>query len=202
MKKFLKYIVMCAFPMLLFAACSGEEPIGPSLSLTTSELSVGEGGGTLQLKFSSTMDWTAKTNQPWCELSAKSGVAGDCTLQVVVSPNVSFKERETVVTLKTGAGNETVSEHVVVRQSPHGAVTLVIKHKQTKFTVPTFEADGSLYVSGTIRWGDGKSDSFNSSASHDYADNQEHSVSIELMNVNSVSWSDLVGITEIDLSAF
>ena len=49
MKKYMKYIVLLAFPMLMLGACSGEEVVGPSLSLTSSSLSVKEIGGTVDL---------------------------------------------------------------------------------------------------------------------------------------------------------
>ena len=198
MKKYMKYIVLLAFPMLMLGACSGEDVVGPSLSLTSSSLSIKEDGGTVDLKFASTMDWTAKSNQSWCKLSQNSGSAGDYTLKLTVSPNPTFYSREAVITLKT----ETASEQVIIIQTACGAVTLVIKHKGAKFIAPAFEVLNSLYVKGTIRWGDGQSEDYANSASHSYADNKEHSISFDLTDVGAVEFSDVVGITEIDFTNF
>ena len=81
-------------------------------------------------------------------------------------------------------------------------VALVIKHKGSKFTAPAFEVLSSLYVKGTIRWGDGQSEDYTSSASHSYADNKEHSISFDLTGVGAVEFSDVVGVTEIDFTNF
>ena len=202
MKKYMKYIVLLAFPMLMLGACSGEEVVGPSLSLTSSSLSVNEDGGIVDLKFASAMDWTAKSNQSWCVLSQTSGSAGDNILKLTVSPNHTFKSRDALITLKSGTGTEAVSEQVIVVQVQHGAVILVVKHQGAKFTAPDFEVLNSLYVKGTIRWGDGQSEDYTSSASHSYADNKEHSISFDLTGVGAVEFSDVVGVTEIDFTNF
>ena len=202
MKKYMKYIVLLALPMLMLGACSGEEVVGPSLSLTSSSLSVKENGGIVDLKFASAMDWTAKSNQNWCVLSQTSGSAGDYTLKLTVSPNPTFIGREAVITLKSGTGTEAVSEQVIVVQAACGGAILVVKHQGTKFTAPAFEVLSSLYVKGTIRWGDGQSEDYTNSASHSYADNKEHSISFDLTGVGAVEFSDVVGVTEIDFTNF
>ena len=203
MKKYLKYIVWLVFPMLMLGACSGEDVVGPSIVLKTNNVSVNEDGGVIDLKFTSTMDWTAKSNQSWCTVSQNSGSSGDYTLKLTVDRNYIFKGREAVITLKTGTATETVTEQVIVSQTQHGAVTLVIKHHIANFTVPVFEIlQGNLYVEGTIRWGDGKSEDYSNLASHNYADNKEHSVSIELTGVDAVEMSNITGITEIDFTNF
>ena len=107
-----------------------------------------------------------------------------------------------MITLKSGTGTEAVSEQVIVAQTACGGVTLVIKHKGAKFTAPAFEVLSSLYVTGTIRWGDGQSEDYASSASHSYADNKEHSISFDLTGVGAVEFSDVVGVTEIDFTNF
>ena len=203
MKKYLKYIILLVFPMLMLEACSGEDVVGPSISLNSNNLSVNEDGGTVDLKFTSTMDWTAKSNQSWCTVSQNSGSAGDYTLKLNIDRNHTFKSREAVITLKTGTATDVVSEQVVVSQTQHGAVTLVIKYQGAKFTAPAFETlQGNLYVEGTIRWGDGKSEVYANSVSHNYADNKEYSVSFELTGVDAVEMSNVIGITEIDFTNF
>ena len=59
------------------------------------------------------VDWTASSNQDWCEVSPSEGTSGETRMALKVSASKSSKERTAVVTVTAGTANLTI----VVNQS-------------------------------------------------------------------------------------
>ena len=192
------YLILPVLLVCCLAACSEKEsPAVPAIELQGGNtLNMEAGGGTLNLVFNSTFPWTATSDEDWCVLGMKSGEGGGITLPIEVRPNETFKSRSAFITLRS----ETLFCRVEVVQAEHGAVTLVVKHTLPKFTLPEF---AGTEIQGSVQWGDGKQEDYKDGLSHDFEDHQkEHSTSIVVKGVEKVTLNSILGITEIDFSAF
>lgn len=206
MKNVLKYILALVFPMCCLWACSGEddpieEPEKPTIELIDGNTSfvMEADGGTLNVKFKATEDWKASSNCDWCKPVESEGKAGTLTLVLNVEPNEEFDGREAIVTLALRSGKDDPVKFLV-KQAERGAVIISMKHTNWEnFTLPGFLGDD---LSGTINWGDGKQEDLENAASHSYGEEKEYTVTVELKGANKVTWQNIVGLTEVDLSAF
>ena len=150
----------------------------------------------MNVKFVSAKEWTAVSNSAWCQVSEPSGAAGTVTLTLTVEPNEEFESRDAIITIRS----EQVSAKFLVKQTERGAVLVSMKHTNWEnFTLPSFSGNN---LSGTVSWGDGKQEDLQNEASHSYSEEKEYTVTVELKGANKVTWQDIVGLTEIDLSAF
>lgn len=61
---------------------------------------------------------------------------------------------------------------------------------------------GTSFSDGVISWGDGSSEEYSEEASHTYQNENTHTVVIESVGAEEITLPDLVGVSEIDLSAF
>lgn len=201
MKNVLKYILFLMIPVCSLWSCSGEdEPvvIEPSIEMIDGNevYTIGTEGGTLDVKFVSAKEWTATSNNVWCKLSESSGSGGTVTLTLTIEPNESFEGRDAVVTIRS----EQKKEQFLVKQTERGAVLVSMKHTNWEnFILPGFLGEN---LSGTVSWGDGNQEDLQNEASHSYTEEKEYTVTVELKGANKVTWQDIVGLTEIDLSAF
>ena len=197
MKKIHIYLILPVLLAFCLSACSDNaEPVVPAIELQGSNtLNTDAKGGTLNLEFHSTFPWTATSDETWCLLSKKSGEAGNITLAMDVKPNEMFESRRAVITLRS----ETIFCKVDVIQTEHGAVTLVVNHTLPTFTLPEFTGTN---ITGSVQWGDGTTEEYQSDLSHDFTDEKEHATSISLKGVETVIMNNVKGITEIDFSSF
>lgn len=58
-------------------------------------------------------DWTASSNQDWCEVYPSAGTAADTNINISVDENKSGKTREAIITFKTADGKGTATTKVV-----------------------------------------------------------------------------------------
>ena len=201
MKNVLKYILFLMIPMCCFPSCSGgDEPvvIEPSIEFLDGNdvYQVETEGGTFNVKFVSTKEWTAVSNSVWCKVSESGGEAGTVTLTLTVEPNEEFESRDAIITLRS----EQIKKQFLVKQAERGAVFVSMKHTNWDyFALPVFSGEN---LSGTVSWGDGQQEDLQNDASHSYSEEKEYTVTVELKGASKVAWQDIVGLTEIDLSAF
>lgn len=77
--------------------------------------------------------------------------------------------------------------------------TVRITHYNLYYRVPAFEGTD---VRGTIDWGDGSKEHYTTDAEHTYRSTMAHKVVIGMEDVRTVTFTDLTGVDEIDLSGF
>ena len=127
MKRLPIYIILAA--AALFGGCKdknvGEEPqvVVPEIILpeTLPATVFSDEGGTAEIPFKATADWTAASNREWLTVSPKSGEAGETGVTVIASANDTYDERTATVYLNCGSDRKTVS----VTQKQKGALILV-----------------------------------------------------------------------------
>ncbi len=81
---------------------------------------------TLELKFNTTHDWTAKVDADWCSVEPFYGPKGDVVAAIKVAAYDGEESRQATVTIKAGAAVETFK----VNQLPAGKIVVGEKNKE------------------------------------------------------------------------
>lgn len=89
---------------------------GDYLSVSPLTLSVAAAGGEVQFNVSSSVDWTASSNDSGFTLDKTSG-SGDATITVTCPENTAFEARTAKVTVSTTASVSTPSYEVTINQA-------------------------------------------------------------------------------------
>ena len=128
------YILLLLITMPLFVACSndddgdGEEsgiatrftPSQESTKYFANGIDFGANSSEQTVTFTTNKRWTASSTESWCTITPNQGLSDDGTMTIKVSENVSYKNREAVVTLKTGE----LSNNITVRQGGSGTAKI------------------------------------------------------------------------------
>ena len=108
---------------------------GADIILTVTGASFKADGGTGSITGTSNTDWTASSNQSWCQLGRTAGT-GSGSISLTVTKNTSTSSREATITVK--AGSKTA--YATVTQSGQGIILTINPTSQS------FEADGGSYT--------------------------------------------------------
>ena len=120
-------ILLVLWALMLLVACSdsssdeSEKPVAPSITLDTEipPVIVAE-GGTVEVGFKASADWTATRDHPWCIVSPASGKAGNATVTVSAEKNEDYNERNATLILRVG----TLQKKITVTQKQNDALTV------------------------------------------------------------------------------
>lgn len=127
------YILLLLIAAPLFVACSSDDEedsddSGIATQFTPSEESAtyfitgidfDANSGEQAVTFTTNKQWTASSTESWCSVTPY-GSSSDGTMTIKVSENVSYKNREAVITLKTGELNS----YITVRQGGSGTAKI------------------------------------------------------------------------------
>lgn len=111
MKKHTLLLLMAA-TVLLAVGCKKDQI--DILTLTSTDISVSSKGITQPLSFNASAAWTISSTETWITFDAKSGKAGDVTVNMTVAPNTTFEQRTASVSIKMG--KKTTKINVVQKQ--------------------------------------------------------------------------------------
>ncbi|MGN1233563.1 MAG: hypothetical protein ACI4UJ_09000 [Candidatus Cryptobacteroides sp.] len=130
---------------LAFTGCSEDEkPIEKNLPVLE-DISLAPGASEV-VSFYAYGDWTATSNQDWCQLSAEAGVAGDNT--VTVSAADAFADASTAtVTLTIGQDSDVVTFNVT-RTAKQREFTVSVDNMAV--TELVFDLDANAEVTVTV----------------------------------------------------
>lgn len=149
--------------LILSAACSKPEPdpkpepeptpiTQPSITLdpgTSTNPTLTAAGGSLDIKFTSTMDWTASVINTkadgWISLDKTSGAAGTVTVKATVAANTSPDERNATIRIQSG----TKTASVVVTQKQKDALTTSSSKNEIEAAGGTFTIEVKANISFT-----------------------------------------------------
>ena len=150
-----------ALILILSAACSKPEPdpepeptpiTQPSITLdpgTSTKPTLTAAGGSVDIKFTSTMDWTASVINTkadgWISLDKTSGAAGTATIKATVAANTSPDERNATIQIKSG----TKTASVVVTQKQKDALTTSASKNEIEAAGGTFTIEVKANISFT-----------------------------------------------------
>ncbi|MBR5018809.1 MAG: BACON domain-containing protein [Bacteroidales bacterium] len=185
-------LCLAAFLLPFLTACEREDP---SITFDNTSLEMLAAGGSQSVSLTTNYDWTATASDPWIQVSPSSGSKGTTTLNIRV--DASDKS-----TARKGAVNVTCRELVrgiTINQLPSLSQTLVIKHTNPTFRVPSFTGSS---LSGMVKWGDGLEEKYSSTLTHTYTSAGSHTVEINASGAYSFKLESIAGVTEIDFLQF
>lgn len=125
------FLMLIAAPLLISCSSDDEEDSddsGIATQFTPSEESAtyfitgidfDANSGEQAVTFTTNKQWTASSTESWCSVTPY-GSSSDGTMTIKVSENVSYKNREAVITLKTGELNS----YITVRQGGSGTAKI------------------------------------------------------------------------------
>ena len=134
----MKRILFCLMAALAFAGCTDEGPDDggstgggstqpqpqTTITLTTTDLNFTSEGGSQNVTFTSSGNWTAQVlndrANDWCKLTPASGAAGNGQITVTAAANATTDERSASIILKSG----TVQKTIKVTQKQKDALTV------------------------------------------------------------------------------
>ena len=108
----------------------------PKLTVSTSAMNFVADGGYNTFTFNTNKDWTAtvSSNQAWCTIDKKSGVAGDNTIAVTCSAHSDYtKTRSADITIYAGGLTHVIK---VTQDAAKKVVTLSVDTGNLSFTGP------------------------------------------------------------------
>ena len=140
MKKVLLFasIVIAALAL----SCNKVPPVEDAVTISTNDPTVSVEGGVVSIDFNSTVAWTAKSNQPWVNITPSSGEAGNGTIKASVLKNETNDNRTAEVTITAG----TKSAKCTITQSQLDALIV----KDTDFEVPAEGGTVEIPVSANV----------------------------------------------------
>ena len=153
-----KYLYLLLMPLLAIASCEkpmdepDQEPgqtVG-EITLMTDETSVvlPGNGGSEQIPFTASLDWTASADKDFVTVEPKSGQAGESAVTISVGENPDYEDRTGTVTITCGEDSKTIQ----VTQKYKGALVIaesVIAVEAEGKTV-TITAQANSDVTATI----------------------------------------------------
>lgn len=158
---------------------------------------VGAEAGQLDFVVNTNVDFEVSVSAGWIRQAPKTRGLVEVPLSFVYDANTNEESREAVIKLSA----EGVEQSITVVQEGEKTVSRVsIVHSGLTFTAPLIT--GTSFSDGVISWGDGSSEEYSEEASHTYPNENTHTVVIESVGAEEITLPDLVGVSEIDLSAF
>ena len=127
----------------------------------------------------------------------KMGIVGGTKYIVrltLTNNGISINEKDGIESVSMT--NDTDS--MEVERGAYGAIS--IQHINAKFLVPTLLSQNGFIA--TINWGDNSTEPYADELTHTYATEGTHTVTIESYGAEEITFKNMVGISQIDLSKF
>lgn len=153
---------------------------------------------TTQLLFDiqANVEFEVATSVDWIQYSPSSRALETSSLSFVVEENVTTESREGVITVSSG---DLKQEIKVIQQGRVDFSQVLITHTQWDLLVP--EVSGR-YLEGVVSWGDGQKEKYQTHLRHQYAEEKQYVLQMDLWGAEEVLIPTIEGIVEIDFSNF
>lgn len=141
----MKRFLFCLMAMVAIVGCTDDGPDDggstgggstqpqTTITLTTTALNFTSEGGSQNVTFTSSGEWTAQVlndrANDWCKLTPASGAAGNGQITVTVAANATTDERSASIILKSG----TVQKTIKVTQKQKDALTVTASKFEVAF---------------------------------------------------------------------
>lgn len=145
----------------------------------------------LEFGISSNVDYEITSDTDWIKIAqTETKALINKNISLEISQNDGYESRTGTVVVKS----KDITQKVEIIQRPWAhRWTVSILHSEEDFTVPNFSGRN---MGGTTEWGDGKSDTYKTGATHKYSNNAEKSTvfnlysremySLEIPVINSI----------------
>ena len=153
--------------------------------------------GQLDFVVNTNVDFEVSVSATWLRQAPQTRGLVEVPLSFVYDANTGETSREAVITLSASG----VEQKITVKQAGEKTLSKVtLVHTGETFTAPL--VTGTSFSDAFISWGDGVREAYSEDASHTYEAEGPHTVVIESVGAEEIKLPDLVGVSEIDLSAF
>ena len=153
--------------------------------------------GQLDFVVNTNVDFEVSVSATWLRQAPQTRGLVEVPLSFVYDANTGETSREVVITLSASG----VEQKITVKQAGEKTLSKVtLVHTGETFTAPL--VTGTSFSDAFISWGDGVREAYSEDASHTYEAEGPHTVVIESVGAEEIKLPDLVGVSEIDLSAF
>lgn len=188
--KRMAFLSLLLLPMLL--SCHREDPV---ITFDKDRITLEEGGGSMTVSLTTNYAWTAAASDPWIHVSPEKGEKGTASLTI----RADASDRSTLRRGSVSVTSRDLVRSVTVEQLPMLDQTLVIRHGNDVFTLPSLAGSS---VSGTVDWGDGKKETWSRNLKHSYDVSGNHTVEIRSSGAYSFQLGSVAGVTEVDFRDF
>lgn len=164
--------------------------------LDNTEIDVSFENGTFSVKLSTNVDYEINISDSWVKRAqTKAFIEEDIVFEV--EENTSFDIRTADIKFKSDSELKTLK---VIQKPQINNFVLKVTHDLDQFNAPVII--GKIF-SSNIFWGDGMEEVYSEGAKHNYFETDTKVVEISFegpLNGHEVTFNDIVGIKEIDLS--
>lgn len=152
--------------------------------------------GTFSLTLASNVDYDVEIDAGWLALSQTKAMVEE-ELAFAYEANESLEARTAVISFTSGE----LRQQVTVIQAPFTiSYVLGVTHVNQSFRVPFLSGN---ILEAAVYWGDGSNEEYASGLTHDYVTAEQVRTEVHMEGgevAPSVSFEDIIGIVEIDLS--
>lgn len=168
-----------------------------AIVVATDNYTVSPWGETLDFQVNTNVNFEVEYSADWIKQLPDSRAMQEVNLHFLISANPDSNQREAVITLSADDASQDIR---IIQPGKQYDSIIQIVHTNNTFRIPVLT--GTYFKPGQISWGDGTEDSYDEEAVHQYKTNDTYTVSIEASGATEVSFKDLKGITEVDLTQF
>lgn len=152
--------------------------------------------GNVDFEVNANVDFEVSVSADWIKKVTKTRALTTTPLSFSIAENPDIESREGTITIK----HEKISQEItIVQEGRKDFGRLLITHENQLFKVPTLIGKN---LKGSILWGDTQKEDYKTGASHTYKNGGSHTVTLESWGAEEVVLSDIVGVTELNLTDF
>lgn len=111
MKKYL--LLLLSLTLVIFSCSDSDDPISvvedAKITLNDTKLELPNEGGVKSILFETKKNWTAKSDASWCTLSPTSGDASVKSINVTLSANDTYDDRDCMITISADGLSKSIT---------------------------------------------------------------------------------------------
>ena len=150
----------------------------------------------LDFEVNANVEFEVAVSVDWIQAKTESRALTAYPLSFVIDENVEVEPREGVISLTYGELKQDIR---IVQNGRVDYGLLSVTHSHWNFLVPKITG---RYLKGVVRWGDDSEETYTETLFHPYASEKTYTLQIDVWGAEEVEFHNLMGIEEIDVSAF
>ncbi len=152
--------------------------------------------GNLDFEVNANVDFEVSVSVDWIKRVTKTRALTTTPLSFSIEENPDIESREGTITIK----HDKISQQITIAQEGRKDFgRMLITHENQLFKIPTLIGKN---LKGSIFWGDTQKEDYKTGTSHTYKNGGPHTVTLESWGAEEVVLSDIVGVTELNLTDF
>ena len=150
----------------------------------------------LHFNIQANVEFEVSTSEEWIQYNPSSRALKISPLDFVVEENITTKAREGYILVSFGNLKQEIK---IIQKGRVDFNQVLITHNRWEILIPKVTG---RYLEGVVQWGDGRKDNYHTNLYHQYADENQHVLQLDLWGAEQIMISTIEGIVEIDFSKF